>query len=1138
MTSALSSNAEIRHLNLKLAELGLPVYEAAVNPEAAAIMASFIAHSREKDRLLASHLCAPDARIQAFLYDYLGDLVVPPRLPGGTLILDRAGLARTASIPPDRSEYTSDIVASYRLANGVLHNPKSDRRTTAGIFHIAEGGLPIPDDKKAVPRAVFAALLRRALDAPPQLLQLPFTASQERQARCWVSLYLRPLICPEVTGTLAAQRMETRFFVPGTLVSNLDFVETIFGNAGDPNLPENDAALDVEHWSGHTGCVILAPHLVGSVTKKDLGLPAWDQATERQRRDGMCWRDPAELYNDGQAFKICARDATGVILTVIGDNYFGYCKKEVKTQISYAANLFGLAEEEHAGGALVFPRYDLAGEFDSRAHVNDYPQRYADIAASYANELEVRPGGYAVDRRFPTIVCVPETSRFDMESQSITWEGTDGAHSIKLLLDHHYLLPSGFGIHLEKPMGNRAWRLIGTRPDGTLCHKPCTVSGGGKSEISKPITDAIIHGPVFVADFQSDFDAVDALLKRDYSQRFRNPERNAKDTRAILSPERSLGSVIKLLTPSPEDYHDEYNAWLGTIPQHIKELVFVVKRFWKPSWNADWRDQFAVDIVNGESSNELRLGRKKLATQFLRVGYGADGSWRTFGLRKDFHPAVKIQAEDDITASVTLPRTALGADAPEHPATSSFKFVHNCETRLFQRPDDAIVRGYDHMTERDFAQGGNFYSNYEPLPRSMAHDLIEESIGFHQFTRPMQELIESVDADPGRHFFVCPAFPRLVGGKPSKNPRYLQLRPDLADPRSTRLAELAQRFARRLTPERPLHVPVRAILAGRRNNPAEEKVPSLACYGPIHYMELPELFMEFISSMTGKSPSTTGAGSEGAMTKGPFNALLPVYDLNAALVGYIVSGYPCFLTSAGCLGPKVRVDHDISLLVPEVWCRMGEAERDPQRLIEQGLLEPLKDQEFEGRTILASRLGYRITHSFVNRFFGRIFNHPHAVLPDEMLRPELQDPAEFAAAVDNVIATHRHVAAHYFNDGSIEAACPPLRALLHCMRDGHFEGHPPSHPAIRELFQRERVLGSDWYAARLAARQKSDIRLWQRHVAYVEKFLAKPYYADEALRLGLRERLSLSRVMLDRVKRPEHLESLRGTLGAEPALVG
>ena len=59
--------------------------------------------------------------------------------------------------------------------------------------------------------------------------------------------------------------------------------------AGDPYLPENDAALDPESWTGHTGCVILAPHLI-RVTKREVGFPHWDDATERQRRDGMCWQ--------------------------------------------------------------------------------------------------------------------------------------------------------------------------------------------------------------------------------------------------------------------------------------------------------------------------------------------------------------------------------------------------------------------------------------------------------------------------------------------------------------------------------------------------------------------------------------------------------------------------------------------------------------------------------------------------------------------------------------------------------------------------------------------------------------------------------------------------------------------------------
>src|SRR6185369_2134204 len=126
--------------------------------------------------------------------------------------------------------------------------------------------------------------------------------------------------------------------------------------------------------------------------------------------------------------------------------------------------------------------------------------------------------------------------------------------------------------------------------------------------------------------------------------------------------------------------------------------------------------------------------------------------------------------------------------------------------------------------------------------------------------------------------------------------------------------------------------PVQAVLPGRRNNPPEGAIRSLAVYNPVHYMELPELFMEFICSMTGKSPSTTGAGSEGALTKGPFNALPPIIDLNNALVSHLLTGYATFVTAAGYVGPRARVDHDISLLVPEIWCRMSPEERDPKFL--------------------------------------------------------------------------------------------------------------------------------------------------------------------------------------------------------------
>ncbi|HEY0455705.1 MAG TPA: hypothetical protein VGE41_04985, partial [Verrucomicrobiae bacterium] len=744
-------------------------------------------------------------------------------------------------------------------------------------------------------------------------------------------------------------------------------------------------------------------------------------------------------------------------------------------------------------------------------------------------------GGYAVDKNYPDIVYVPEDVLFDLQKQRASWTTSEGLKQIKILPGHTYVRPSGYKIHMEKPAGNRAWRLIGTVAEGTFCHKPCTVSGGGKSEISKQITDAFIQGPVFVADFKKDFDLVAELVTRDYSHRFKNGKK--KDSRRILSSERSLGSVIKLLSPSAREFTPEYNEWLATVPQYIKELVFVVKRFYKPEWGNNWRDHFSVDVINGTPGNELKCENRKLVSNYLRVGFEPDGSWRVFGLRKDFQPAIKLAREDDISASVVVPSSLLKNLDPVC-TQQSVKFTHNCEYRLFQRPDEAIHRGYDKQTESDFARAGNFFSNYEPLMANDAEELIEESIGFDKFTPPMQELIRSAanpqPSDPA--YFVSSAHPRIVEGKPSKNPRYLQIRPDLLHQRDVYLAEVCTRLRRRVPPSQPLYTPVNAVLPGRRNNPPEASagIRSLAVYNPIHYMELPELFMEYICSMTGKSPSTTGAGSEGALTKGPFNALPPIIDLNNALVAYVLCGHHGFVTAAGYVGPHARMDHDISLLIPEVWSRMLESEREPQFLMKSGCLDKLKDFKHHGKPVLASRLGYRITRRFVTSYFGRVFNHPATVFTDEMLKPELQDMGTFVDGMDNILSTQKRVAQMYIDDGSIALACPPLKALLHIMVQGHWEGKDLGDEDFRQMFTRKSVIESSWYAERLSAKQKHEIALWSRHIEYLKNFLRKDSHAEEAKRLTIAERLEKAKGHIHDVKSADYLKLLQGTLGVQP----
>lgn len=1120
----------IHRLNLKLAALGCAPIESQSDQHFQEVAWAVLNHREASGP--APDLCPADRRIQQFLDRYLGPNGA--RLPQRTFILDEPGMARALSIPSKGDEVSSPILTSYRVRQGVLHNPKSDRRTTQGIFHIAEGGLPIPDDKIAVPKEVFAKIFNLSLLPPRDLLRVPFTANEIKPAELFVSLLQRPIVCPEVPPFIQQKTMEIRFFAPGSLVCNLDFVETIFGNGGDPFAPWNDAGLDIDHWTGHTGCVVLAPHLI-HLTKKDVGLPHYDQATGRQRRDGMCWRSEDEKYNNGGAFKLTCRDASGVMVTVIADNYFGYCKKEVKTQISYAANLFGFCEEEHAGGALVYPSYDLGEEFSGHLHVKRRGHSFHEVVKLYSALLHLHPEGYATDREHPDIVFVPEDSAFDLQKQTVSWSGDGSPRSIRLMANKTYVRPSGYKVHMEKIPGTHTWRLVGTIAEGTLCHKPCTVSGGGKSEISKPISDAIIQGPVFVSNFAKDFDAVAELINKDYSDRFRPGIRPEKDTRSILSHERSLGSVIKLLTPSEAEYTQEYNIWLNSIPQYLKELVFVVKRWYRPEWGGEWRKHFSVDVLNGIPGNELKFQNRKLVTNYLRVGFEQDGSWRVFGLRKDFHPAAKLSAEDDITASVVVP-PGLVKTNPRSGSPLSLKFVVNCERRLFQRPDDAIHRGYDKQTESDFAQDGNFFSNYEPLKRKDAQALLEDSIGFDLFTEPMQRLIRQAAHDTRHNYFVSSAHPRVIDGKPSKNPRYLQLRPDLSHPRDKYLAEVATRLYRRLPTNEPIYTPVNAVVPGRRNNPADKNagIRPLAVYNPIHYMELPELFMEYICSMTGKSPSTTGAGSEGALTKGPFNALPPIYDLNNALVAHLLTGHKGFVTAAGFLGPRARVDHDVSLLIPEIWSRMSEEEQDPAHMIEHGYLERCPDLEHRGQKVLGSRLGWRITLQFVIIYFGRVFNHPHVVFTPEMLRPELQDMESFADGMDNIVGTQQRVAAHYFNDGTIDFACPPLKALLHIMQNGEYEGNDLNAAGIRTLFTREHLLGSDWYKARLARKQHVDRELWERHVAYLQSCSTGNGDPQNDYHLTVSDRLHQAKRELQRVSSSNYLDELQGTLGAQP----
>jgi hypothetical protein len=1136
----------IQYINLQLASLGQPLFNddsdadtKYTNAKFQSLTEGLINSFREKSRLLSQHLSPVDTRIQNFIDDYLKEVEFEKecQLPSETLVLNQKGMARELSLPPNGKEFKSELLSSYRLKQGILNNPVHDKRTTKGTFHIVRGGLPVPLDKKEVPKITFAHLLNAAVNAPDELKLLPFTSNQKDSAKVFVSLLLRPVVCPEVPGVISEKSMEIRFFAPGTLVSNLDFVESIFGNAGDHNLAINDAALDVEHWTGHTGCIILAPHLI-KLKKKDVGLPHFDDASERQKRDGMCWKDKNELYNDGTAFKLTCRDDRGVVVTLIADNYYGYSKKEVKTQIGYSANLFGLVEEEHAGGAIAFPRGNMSDKLFGANFTKKFnkPYSFEEVKKLLGDRIEVKEGNYALDKKYKDIIYIPENADIDVENSTVSWIYKSKEVQLKLNPQKVYVHPTGHKFQLVKHPTQAMWRIIDTAPEGMFCHKPSTVSGGGKSEISKSMQNAIKYGYFYIENLEEAENMVDQIINKDYSDRWKNILPDAAPSRSFLSKERTLGSAVKLLTPS-DQYNNEYNKFLEDIPENVRTLAFFVKRHYRghEEKGLKWREYFNVEIVNGRPGNVLRYKHNPITASYVRIGFNEEGRWYLHKLRSDFVPSMKIQTEDDISATITIPSSRLKNLNKEY-NNPSVKVVTNCESHLFQRPDEAVIRGYDKEAEQEIVDNNTFLTNYEPLTREDAIELIENAISFEKYTKPVKQFIKKVAEGNSDDYFVTPSHPRIVDGLPTKNPRYLQRNIFKHEIQDSYLGEIGVRLFRKIKSTDPVIWPVNAVLPGRRNNPADKKagIRPLAVYNPIHYQELPELFMDFIASITGKSPSTTGAGLEGALTKGPFNMLVPTTDLNNALLSYILTEYQGFSSAAGYIGTENRFDHDISILVPEIWARLVPEDRDPKKLIKNGSLEKLEDFEYKGKKVLASRLGYRITKTFAFRCMNRLFDEPLAVFNERMLKPELQGMEEYVDGINNITEAMQRAALPYFEDGSVESAIPPLKVLLHVMAHGHYEGKDIGDPELRKMFNREEVIKSDWYLARLKLKQERDITFHKKQVAYLKNFMANSANALLVNKMDIKGRLAKAKEMLAYAESKQFLKDLVGTIGADP----
>lgn len=1230
------SQFAIQPATRELSELELRV--AGWSPEEAAdqVVAIAAGKLREGAHYHSSLALQP---FQSFLREYFGayskSSQVQIEFPDHVLVLGEQGMARALSVPRNGEAFRSKFIESFPLGpqrdEGVLHNTLADKRVTGyGTFQIVEGSYSIPDDKKLVPFEAGAKIVREALRASGEDLIIPYTAHDPDPVRAWSLLQVNPVVQPAVPGISAELRSQVIFLIPGSLIAGADFMETVMGNAGDPNRLVQDLGMDPLHWTGTRHLFVVNPELSNRLTKQDLGLPNRAEVEERysdarddgEKRylqklldDSQCWDSPDEPYHGGKPFKMVVRMGDTSVTVIAGD-YFGYLKKSVKAEgISLPANLIG-AEEEHAGGTVATARVNLGHSHRHRPD-KSLPNRDLSFVEDMLGDRFTPQEGYGVDRflnsREKRVIYVPSRTKFEIDPSASGSAGTitlpDGStisHQDHVLLPGNvYVFPDGRSLTLEKLPEMEEWSLVGSLAEGIFCHKPCTVSGGGKSEISKSLSDRITSRPFHVADFEMDIEKARALLsdktrKEIFGSRYRDPEKNhGENSRPILSERRSLGSVIKLLTPDPE-YTAEYNEWLGTIPHHVRELMFVVKNLYDPevpSMREDPFQHFTVDIVDGRPATTLKFRRKldhspeTVMVRELRVGFDQNGEERKFSLRPDFAAVTKLQREDDISGTITVPGEAIREFLPrgfvEHwenriGSLPSVKIAKNCELFHFQRPDDAKERGRAAKDEQNLAEGhlipgGNFVVNFEPQEggSERAKARLREMLEVQEYTPPVQEMLHRHAAAGDDSFFaVWPDRARIrrnEDGTPllssedkpntpqrTSNPRYLESSVFLEDPAQFEVPDICRHLARGIPVGKPAVEPVEFVAQGQRfagSEPytdlatGEQKMTDpFVINGPLVYLPPVERLMSDVASLTTKSVAVDGgAGTEKALTKGMFNPMSYLYDIEASVASMLLTRQDTFVSAAGNVG-MTKVDHDVSYLIPELAAKMSPQERSAEWLIENRYLEKVPNFEAlvdgEHRTVDMGRCGYRITERFREHYLGRIFSRPDAVFTNEQLRPEQTHPDLVAKSVENMKTAQRRVALEFFKDGTIEAASEPVKALLHIMAYGEWKREDGTvlkegDPELERMFTTDYFLKSPQYQARLDALQISRVEYLDKAVAHLSKALESGNghpvpKGDE--RRKLEERLAEAKVELERAASEEYRKQLTGMVGIHPEL--
>lgn len=210
-----------------------------------------------------------------------------------------------------------------------------------------------------------------------------------------------------------------------------------------------------------------------------------------------------------------------------------------------------------------------------------------------------------------------------------------------MCVDIEYIFFVGYWIYMVYNDVDDQWYFEGIYGDLMILYKCCMVFGGGKLEIFKVILDIFLWGNVYFLDFEVDMDVVDDILYWDYLMWFVDFKFNGIDYCLVFLMECLVGLVIKFFILFL-DFIDWYNDWINLILVFCKELVFIIKCYYKLEWGDDWCFYFSVVFINGCYGNMVCFDGQKVLVSMVCVGFQFDGLWWLFILCYDYVLVVKV----------------------------------------------------------------------------------------------------------------------------------------------------------------------------------------------------------------------------------------------------------------------------------------------------------------------------------------------------------------------------------------------------------------------------------------------------------------------------------------------------------------